>query len=130
MSPRALLIFSHELTPEQEQDLQKNWHVTEIINLPDSLKNLWKAVPPHLEEIRPYLQPVIDWMKREGQSGDLALVQGDFGATYIMVNEARNFGLVPVYSTTKREVEETTFPGGIVKQNRVFSHQIFRIYGR
>ena len=61
--------------------------------------------------------------------GDYALIQGDFGACYIMVNFAFEQGLIPIYSTTVREAIEEPKDDGSVKLVHQFNHQIFRRYG-
>ncbi len=129
MPQKAFLIFSHELTRDQEKDLRDNWNVQQIISMPEELENLWRNVPPHLTELREFLTPIFQWIERAGTRGDLALIQGDFGATYLLVNEAFRIGLIPVYSTTRRIIEEEILPSGEVRQNRIFKHEIFRVYG-
>ena len=58
------------------------------------------------------------------------LIQGDFGACFLMVNFALEKGFVPVYSTTKREVAEQYPEDGSVKMTHRFEHRMFRRYGR
>ncbi len=128
MKRQAILIFSHELTPEQERDLKVKWNVGKIVTMPENIQSVWKNMPPELPSLKRYVRPVLTWLIETGFPGDLVLVQGDFGATYIVVSFAVRVGFVPVYSTTKREVEEKTYPDGTVKQERIFNHCIFRKY--
>jgi len=128
MKRQALLIFSHQLTGEQEKDLLENWGVTRIVPMPKEVSSLWRNIPPDIHSLKVFLRPVLEWLIETAYPGDLVLVQGDFGATYIVANFSIRVGYVPIYSTTKREVEEKTLPGGIVEQSRVFSHCIFRKY--
>ena len=128
--PDILLLFSHKLTLEQERDLRENWEVKNIFGLPDHLQKLWSNIPPDLTNLSSYLKPIKDWLKENGKRGDLVLIQGDFGAVYIMVNYCFKLGLVPVYATTEREARERISPKGEVVINRVFRHKIFRVYGR
>ncbi|MEA3280185.1 MAG: CRISPR-associated protein Csx20, partial [Thermodesulfobacteriota bacterium] len=60
---------------------------------------------------------------------DYVLIQGDFGACYIMVRFAFEKGFVPVYSTTRREAVEKQQSDGAVKLVHQFKHQVFRKYG-
>jgi len=123
------LLFSHSLTPEQIEDAQENWQVAACISLPEQLQELWSNVPPELTSLKDYLQPICEWL-RNAQAGDLVLIQGDFGATYLMVQYAFERGLRPIYSTTLRKVVETPLPDGSIRTERVFAHHQFRLYER
>jgi len=123
------LIFNHEITPVQESDARSSLGVQRIVDLPSDLKELWRQVPPDLTEISDYLGPVKTWLKSEGVKNDYVLVQGDFGACYILVNLALDIGLVPIYSTTAREATEEYDRDGSVKLVHQFRHKIFRKYG-
>ena len=125
---RMFQCFNHELTKEQIQDAKKNLNIDEFIHLPSSLKKLWQDIPPDLLDISSYLKPIIDWLKTKTREGDLILVQGDFGATYLIVQFAFKEGLIPVYATTKREVIEKKMPDGKVEMIHQFRHVIFRRY--
>ena len=130
MTKRVFLIFSHELTEEQRADLGKNWQVEEFIPLPADLQGLWSGVPPHLEGLAAYLAPLFRWLAQQAWAGDLALIQGEFGAVYLTVKKALELNLIPIYATTRREVRETRLPDGSVRQERIFRHVRFRVYGR
>ena len=125
---RMFLCFNHELTREQIQDAKRNLNIDEFIHLPSRLKKLWQNIPPDLLDISSYLKPIIDWLKTTTREGDLILVQGDFGATYLIVQFAFKEGLIPVYATTKREVIEKKMPDGKVEMIHQFRHVIFRRY--
>jgi hypothetical protein len=103
--------------------------VSSIIQPPDPVQTLWECVPPDLPAIEDYLAPVKDWLTEQAGCGDFLLVQGDFGATYLMVRYAFDRGLIPVYSTTERQVFEDRLPDGRVKAMHAFSHRRFRKYG-
>ncbi len=128
MKRQAILIFSHELTAEQEIDLREKWGVNRITSMPGDISLSWKNVPPELPSLKNYVQPVLRWLIDIASPGDLVLVQGDFGATFIVVNFALRVGFVPVYATTARHVRETKLPDGVVEQTRLFSHRMFRKY--
>ena len=128
MKRQAILIFSHELTAEQERELREKWCVTDIATMPEDISKRWKNVPPDLPSLKEYVRPLLEWLVKVALPGDLVLVQGDFGATYITVNFAMKIGLVPVYATTSRQVKERNMPGGVVEQSRIFSHRMFRKY--
>jgi len=128
MDKKLFLIFNHEITGVQEKDAVNSLGVGSIVALPDDLKALWSNVPPDLQEIRSYLQPVMDWLEKNADKDDYVLVQGDFGACYLMVQFCFEKGLVPVYSTTRREAVEKHLPDGSISLKHVFRHRIFRIY--
>ncbi|OAQ20024.1 CRISPR-associated protein Csx20 [Thermosulfurimonas dismutans] len=127
---KVLLIFSHHLTPDQERELREEWKVGEFVELPPELQKLWAGVPPEAETLEPYLEPLFCWMAGVARPGDLAFIQGEFGAVYLTVRRALKLGLTPIYATSRREVREKYLLDGSVIQERVFKHVRFRIYGR
>lgn len=127
---RVILLFSHQLTEPQRMELRNEWDVYQQVSLPVHLQKLWSDVPPDLPTLKDYLQPLVSWLETVTREEDLVLIQGEFGATYLVVSEALRLGLVPVYSTTAREVSEQLGAAGEVLQTRVFRHQRFRIYGQ
>jgi hypothetical protein len=56
-------------------------------------------------------------------------VQGDFGATFAMIQFAYKLGMLPVYATTQRRAVESR-DGDKIVTTRVFEHVRFRIYER
>jgi hypothetical protein len=129
MAKTLFLIFNHTITPPQESDARRSLGILRIIDLPLDLKNLWRSVPPDLSEIIAYLYPLKTWLKSNAEKDDYALIQGDFGACYIMVNFAFDLEIIPIYSTTEREAIEEHERNGTVKLTHEFKHQGFRRYG-
>jgi len=128
--PRSLfLIFNHTFTDAQEADARRSLNVEEIVPLPQRLRDLWSSIPPDLGEIGHYLAPLREWLDGRARPGDYVLVQGDFGACYLMVEHVRKLGLAPVYSTTRREANEEAGPDGTVRLTHNFRHERFRRYG-
>jgi hypothetical protein len=125
---KILLIFSHKLTTDQKMDLQNNWKINKFLYLPAKLQNLWSDVPPEKKELRNYLLPVFAWMEECGEKGDLALIQGDYGAVFLTVQQALKLCLTPLYATTKRVLIEEKQPDGTIKSVRIFKHVCFRKY--
>jgi len=70
------------------------------------------------------------WLDENSAPGDLILVQGDFGATFLVVGWALNCSRVPIYATTARSLEEHTLDDERVVQKRIFQHVRFRGYER
>lgn len=126
--PTLFLLFNHRLTPDQETDATQSLGVTECIYLPETLQPLWSQVPPEAESLVAYLEPLRLWLSEQARAGDYVLVQGDYGATYLMVQQAFRLGLIPVHGTTARQTLEQVQPDGSVKIERVFRHARFREY--
>lgn len=130
MSRNMLLIFNHRITRLQEEDARNSLGVERIVGLPADLQALWSRVPPNVPAIDEYLGPVKEWLEGRAAEGDYILIQGDFGACYLMVGFAFEKGLVPIYSTTEREAIEEYAEDGSVNTFHRFEHRMFRIYGR
>lgn len=128
MSKKLLLIFNHDLTDTQREDAATSLGVKRFVGLPPELRHLWSRIPPGLGRLVDYLDPVTRWLSREAGSGDFVLIQGDFGATFIMVNIAFELGTVPVYSTTQRLARDIRNDDGSVETTHLVRHVAFRKY--
>ena len=124
---RMFLLFSHKLTASQEADAKDSLGVGEFVYLDEKLQELWSNIPPDLGNIKEYLDPIIEFLKSSLKSGDVVLVQGDFGATCYMVRVIKELGGVAVYATTKRDTAEIRV-GDKVEKKSVFKHVMFREY--
>jgi hypothetical protein len=124
--PELYLLFSHELTDQQKKDARE-LGVKEVYYLPDDLKTIWSQIPPEIQNIKDYIEPVKKWLTSRIKAGDYILIQGDFGATYQMVRWAFAKGLRPIYATTERKVVEIR-NGDKVNSKKVFEHVRFRFY--
>ncbi len=124
---KMLLFFSHKLTSAQIDDAKTNWGVEEFVYLPQEIQHLFSNVPPELESLNEYAKPLEDFLQKEAKDGDLALIQGDFGLSYILVKKAQKCGVIPVYATTKRLTIEKEVDGKRVKISQ-FQHIRFRRY--
>ena len=122
------LVFNHTLTDLQKRSAKTSIGVERVIDLPPPLKDLWSVVPPELPGLLDYLQPLKNWLVERAQFSDYILIQGDFGATYLMVKFAFENGLVPVYSTTVRNAIEEHNADGSVRLLHHFKHIRFRKY--
>ncbi len=124
------LLFNHKLTDKQKNNAYSSLGIENIVDMPDELKALWRQVPSNLAEIKQCIAPVQNWLASNSHFGDYTLIQGDFGACYIMVKFAFQNHLAPVYSTTAREAVEVHEKDGSVKVIHKFNHVIYRQYGR
>lgn len=129
MERALILLFNHHLTPDQEQDARRKLGIAKVVEPPKALRELWANVPPDLDELDAYLEPIKQWLTTHSTPGDYVLVQGDFGATYLLVNFTFKRGLVPVYSTTQRQATEERQPDGSLQLSHRFLHKRFREYG-
>lgn len=128
--PNSLfLIFNHRLTEIQIKDAHRSLGVNRIIELPPDLEKLWQQIPVDLLKIDDYLSPIKTWLSERSSTSDYALIQGDFGATFIMVKFAFEKGLIPIYSSSRREAVEEHNDEGTVKLTHNFKHVMFRKYG-
>lgn len=124
------LLFNHSITPLQEEDACRSLHVGRIVESPPVVKAIWSQIPADLSTLSTYLDPVRQWLLREAAGGDFILIQGDFGATFLMVEFARQNALVPLYSTTERTAVENHLEDGSVQLEHHFRHIRYRRYGR
>jgi len=122
------LIFNHKVTRHQERDARSSLGVARIIEIPADLKQIWCNIPPDLIELSGYLDPMKQWLASNAKAGDFVLIQGDFGACYMMVNFALEKGLIPVYSTTAREALEDHEGHDTVMTTHRFKHVMYRKY--
>ena len=127
MTPKFLVLFNHTLTDAQRDDAAKSLGVSAFIEPPPELRAIWSGLPPEAETLAPTLAPLFAWLEQNGRPGDHLLVQGDFGATFLLAQKALALGLVPLYSTTRREAEEERV-GDAVRLSHRFRHVRFRRY--
>lgn len=125
---KLILLFSHKLTPVQEEDAYNSLGVSSFVSLPNELQELWSNVPSELESVDHYLMPLKEYCITEVKTDDVVLVQGDFGATCHLVQHVQSLGANAVYATTKRDVVEVESGDKIIKKS-VFEHVRFRAYG-
>lgn len=123
-----ILVFSHDLTEKQIKDAKGNLNINEFVYLPKELQKKWSLVPPNIEYIYSIVDEIKEWITSVADKDDYILVQGDFGATYNVVNYCKSKGLKVVYSTTKRKAKEITRDDGKVEMIHVFDHVMFREY--
>jgi hypothetical protein len=114
--------------PDQEADAKDNLQITGFQALPPDLQKYFSNVPSDLLDLSEYVQPLKDWLQANTQPGDYALVQGDFGLAFLLVNYCKSIGIIPVYATTERQSVEVVQEDGSVVTQRVFRHKLFRKY--
>lgn len=128
MKKKFFLLFSHNLMPTQKTEIEDLFGIEEIIKLPSEFHEIWSNIPPEPENIENIIAPVKKWLLLNASKNDLILIQGDFGATYQMVNWCLTQSFIPVYATSKRVHEEEPQPDGTIKISKSFKHVRFRNY--
>lgn len=126
MERKALLLFSHQLTENQEKELVENFKVKKIISLSSELQEMWSNVSIK-ENYKENLEKIKKYIEENFNENDVMLVQGNWGYTYNIVKWSIEKKLVPVYSYTERNVEEIK-DGENVKKISYFKHVKFIEY--
>jgi len=127
MLKRFHLIFNHTLTQRQIEDAKGSFGIEEMVPLPEDMQSLWSNLPPDMERLVPYLDPLLSYIDHHVTADDVALVQGDFGATCLVVRQIKARGAIAVYATTRRSGVEKHIDGKVVKTS-IFEHVRFREY--
>nr|WP_321428275.1 CRISPR-associated protein Csx20 [uncultured Campylobacter sp.] len=125
MSAKMLLLFSHSLNAKQIHSAKHELNIISFVNLPSELQDKWSNVPADLNDLSDYSSDFKNFLEKNSSAGDVALIQGDFGLCYIMINYAKSLGLRSVYATTKRVCSEKIIDGKCIKES-IFEHVIFR----
>ena len=123
---KALLLFSHQLTENQEKELVENFKVKKIVSLSSELQEMWSNVSIK-ENYKENLEKIKKYIEENFNENDVMLVQGNWGYTYNIVKWSIEKRLVPVYSYTERNVEEIK-DGENVKKISYFKHVKFIEY--
>ncbi len=123
---KALLVFSHQLTENQEKELNGEYNVKQIEKLPDNLQNIWSNVTIG-ESYKENLEKIKEYISKNFHIGDILVIQGNWGYTYNLVKWAIENEYLPVYSYTERNVEEIK-DGEDVKKISYFRHVKFLKY--
>ena len=126
MERKVLLLFSHQLTENQEKELVENFKVKKIVSLSSELQEMWSNVSIK-ENYKENLEKIKKYIEENFNENDVMLVQGNWGYTYNIVKWSIEKKLIPVYSYTERNVEEIK-DGENVKKISYFKHVKFIEY--
>ncbi len=118
------ILMSHEMTEQQKNDAKYSLDVNVFDVVPSKV---WSQIPSEYETIEACLTEIKTYISTGFKRGDYLLVQGDYGATFNMVQFAKEIGLVPVYATSKRKAYEVV-EGEKITTVREFQHVRFRKY--
>ena len=118
------LLFSHKLTNEQIISANRDLKCENLVYLPEELQNLWSNIPPKDEGYK-YLTNFKIFILNNYKKGDYALIQGDWGYTYHMVQFCKEIGVIPIYSTTERNSRDIINNDGSISNISLFKHVIY-----
>jgi len=122
------LLFSHTLTLSQEKDVLETLEVRETHKLPKEEQALWSQVPVDKDlSFDAYLKSTKAFLTNTLNTGDFVLIQGDFGATYHMIQFCKSQSFTPIYSVNRRVASEKIEDGKLIKYSE-FEHECFREY--
>ncbi|ETJ36402.1 hypothetical protein Q604_UNBC09336G0003 [human gut metagenome] len=124
-----VVLMSHDMSEIQKNDAYEKLKVTKIIEAPSEIKKIWGNINPISNLDTKFLEPVVLWISQSSKEEDYVLVQGEFGATFYIVDYCFKNNLIPVYATSLRRVDEIR-QGDRVITNRVFVHEGYRKYIR
>ncbi|RKD31292.1 hypothetical protein BET03_03935 [Thermohalobacter berrensis] len=119
--------MSHDLTDFQIYEAKTKLGIKKVKTLPQNLQKIWGNINPEGKLPKDILVEIVNWIEENSNEKDYVLVQGDFGATYYIVDYCFKKNRIPIYATSKRDVEEKVI-GNKVVTNRVFKHVNFRRY--
>ena len=122
------LVFSHTLTNDQKIDTKTTLKVENIQSMPPELQKKWSKIEPTGNLNRKPLNDIVRWLGREAKKGDFVLIQGEFGATFYLVDFCFENELIPLYATSERKYEEKINSDGTVERKHIFKHVNFRKY--
>lgn len=123
---KAFCLLNHELTQNQILELKNRFNVENIIYPPEELSRKWSQIPAEKELDKTIIGNVTNWLTAANK-GDLLIVQGEFGATFMIVDYALKNELIPLHAVTKRVAVEQR-NGEVISRQYVFEHVCFRKY--
>jgi len=125
---QLFLLFSHDLTVEQKTEAENTLQIKKIIKLPKDLQQIWSTVIPYGELDIEVLKEITGWIEENSDKDDFVLVQGEYGATFYLVDFCFKNSLIPIYASSKRVYKETKNENGTIKREHIFDHVNFRRY--
>ncbi|MBD3842082.1 MAG: hypothetical protein IE909_09400 [Campylobacterales bacterium] len=128
MAKKMILLFSHKLNEKQIKIAKDEYAVEDFVYLSTELQQIWSDISPDIISLEQTLEPIKKYIIRILQKDDIVLIQGDFGATYIMVNFIKELDAIPVYATTRRKIEEIIDEDGKTIKKSIFEFRRFREY--
>jgi hypothetical protein len=124
--PTIYCLLNHKLTLKQEAELQNSFGVEGIVYPPQRIAELWSKIPTVHELSKSHLEPFTIWLQ-EAKESDTVVLQGEFSASFALIDFALRKGLIPVCAVTERVALEKR-EGEKVSKEHTFEHICFRRY--
>jgi hypothetical protein len=93
---------------------------------PADIAALWSNIPTERELDKADLAPFVVFLT-PAKSGDVVVLQGEFSASFLLVDFCLQNNLAPISAVTRRVAQEIR-EGEVVHRSYVFEHVCFRKY--
>lgn len=123
---KAYCLLNHELTENQKNELFTKFNCESIIYPEKELSAIWSQIPAVESIDLSVIKAVTDWLGNT-QEGDVLIIQGEFGSTFMLVDYALKNKMIPLHAVTKRVATEQR-NGETVQRQYIFEHVCFRRY--
>ena len=130
MTRNFIVLMNHDLTQRQLSEVNTVFGLVQLVVPPDEIRTFWENISPEGELEKIDLNRVVEFLQKAACTGDFVLVQGEFGAVFYIVDYCFKKGLIPVYSTSKRNYNENKHINGSIERRHIFRHVCFRKYIR
>ena len=124
---KALCLLNHKLTKVQLFELENTFGISEVVYPNYAIQGAWADIPTTPTLTKDNLKPFVEWMLKNAQRDDIVILQGEFGASFYLIECAFENDLIPIHSVTKRIAKEGSHDETIVR-TYVFTHICFRKY--
>ncbi len=126
--PALFVLLNHDLTEMQLEEAKSSFKIETIRRLPPLLHEIWSRIPVNGELDTSMLERFTEWIDEDAEVGDYVLIQGEFGATFYLVDYCFATGFIPIYAASPRDSMESRNGDGTVERKLIFSHVNFRRY--
>lgn len=121
-------LLNHQLTTEQHNNIISFFNSEAVITSPPAVvSDYWCNVNPNGSLSDTGISTVFDWLKTISKDSAI-IVQGEYGATYMVVDWCIKNGIAVYYITTNRNADEQTNTDGSSTITRIFRHAGLRKY--
>ena len=73
---KALLVFSHEMTENQEKELNKTYGAEKVEKLPEDLQRIWSNVSIK-KDYEENLEKIKEYIEKKFNTNDIMVIQGN-----------------------------------------------------
>lgn len=122
----AFCLINHQLTEKQTTELKEKFDIQNIVYPTPEITRNWAQIPATEELDNNIITSVITWLYN-AKEGDVLIVQGEAGASFMIVDYALKHKLIPVHAVSVRVSREVNI-GELIQKQNVFEHVCFRKY--